>query len=154
MRCCSGDRAASRRGRTRSRSRPSPVIRTCFRPRRPRRRRSSVRSSGGGRRTGATRGAHANTLPLLPRFKGIAAEVARRPLSFDDWHVVYRQVLQLGRALGGGRQILEVTLPKESFMASARFNAPIDSATQSLSTRQLLTQLIETVTLLVRKEAE
>ena len=63
-------------------------------------------------------------------------------------------MLQLGRALGGGRQILEVTLPKESFMASVRFSAPIDSATQSLSTRQLLTQLIETVTLLVRKEVE
>jgi hypothetical protein len=34
-------------------------------------------------------------------------------LSFDDWQVIYRQVLQLGRALGGERQILEVTLPKE-----------------------------------------
>jgi len=98
--------------------------------------------------------AHANALPLLSRFEEIATEIARRPLAFDDWHVVYRQVLQLGRALGGGRQILEVTQPKESFMASVRFSAPIDSATQSLSTRQLLTQLIETVTLLVRKEVE
>ena len=98
--------------------------------------------------------AHANALPLRSRFEDIAAEIARRPLSFDDWQVVYRQVLQLGRALGGGRQILEVTLPKESFMASVRFNAPIDPATQSLSTRQLLTQLIETVSLLVRKEVE
>ena len=82
------------------------------------------------------------------------ALLLRGLLSFDDWRVVYRQVLQLGRALGGGRQILEVTLPKESFMASVRSNPPIDSATQSLSTRQLLTQLIETVTLLVRKEVE
>jgi hypothetical protein len=98
--------------------------------------------------------AHANALPLRSRFEDIAAEIARRPLSFDDWQVVYRQVLQLGRALGGRRQILEVTLPKESFMASVRFNAPIDPATQSLSTRQLLTQLIETVSLLVRKEVE
>src|SRR5262252_4908735 len=52
------------------------------------------------------------------------------------------------------RQILAVTLPKESFMASVRSNTPNDSATQSLSTRQLLMQLIETVTLLVRKEVE
>src|SRR5262245_53840072 len=98
--------------------------------------------------------AHANTLPLQSRFEEIAAEVARRSLSFDDWQVVYRQVLQLGRVLGGGRQILEVTLPKESSMASVRFNAPIDSPTQALSTRQLLMQLIETVSLLVRKEVE
>ncbi len=98
--------------------------------------------------------AHANALPLLSRFEEIAAEIARRPLSFDDWQVVYRQALQLGRALGGGRQILEVTLPKESFMASVRSSAPIDPATQSLSTRQLLAQLVETVSLLVTKEVE
>jgi hypothetical protein len=98
--------------------------------------------------------AHANALPLLSRFDEIATEVAKRPLSFDDWQVVYRQVLQLGRALGGERQILEVTLPKENFMASVRSNAPIDSETQSLSTRQLLARLIETVSLLVAKEVE
>jgi len=67
---------------------------------------------------------------------------------------VFRQVLQLGRALGGRRQILEVTLPKETFMASVKSAAPIDPATQSLSTRQLLSQLIETGSLLVAKEVE
>jgi hypothetical protein len=98
--------------------------------------------------------AHENALPLLSRLDEIASEIAQRPLSFDDWQVVYRQVLQLGRALGGRRQILDVTLPKESFMASMTPRAPIDSATQSLSTRQLLTQLLETVSLLVSKEVE
>jgi len=69
--------------------------------------------------------------------------------------VVYRQVLQLGRALGGRRQILEVTLPKESFMSSTQTShAPIDFETQSLSTRQLLTRLLETISLLVKKEVE
>ena len=154
MRCCSEDRAASRRGRTRSRSRPSPVIRTCFRPRRPRRREIERQIQRVWSAYRLNPSAHANALPLLSRVEEIATEISRRPLAFDDWQVVYRQVLQLGRALGGGRQILEVTQPKESFMASVRFSAPIDSATQSLSTRQLLTQLIETVTLLVRKEVE
>jgi Putative Actinobacterial Holin-X, holin superfamily III len=98
--------------------------------------------------------AHENAAPLLSRLDEIASEIARRPLSFDDWQVVYRQVLQLDRALGGRRQILDVTLPKETFMASVTAHAPIDPATQSLSTRQLLTQLLETVSLLVSKEVE
>jgi uncharacterized membrane protein YqjE len=98
--------------------------------------------------------AHANAIPLLSRFDEIATELAQRPLSFDDWQVVYRQMLQLGRALGGHRQILEVTLPKENLMAPAMSRVPIDPQTQSLSTRQLLTQLIETVSLLVAKEVE
>ena len=99
--------------------------------------------------------AHANAGPLLSRFDEIATEVAERPLPFDDWQVVYREVLQLGRALDGRRQILEVTLPKESFMSSATTShAPIDPVTQSLSTRQLFTRLLETVSLLVTKEVE
>jgi hypothetical protein len=99
--------------------------------------------------------AHENAGPLLSRFDEIAIEVARRPLPFDDWQVIYRQMLQLGRALCGQRQILEVTLPKESFMSSATTShVPIDPETQALSTRQLLTRLLETVSLLVTKEVE
>jgi Putative Actinobacterial Holin-X, holin superfamily III len=98
--------------------------------------------------------AHANAAPLLSRFDEIALEIARRPLSFDDWQVIYRQVLQLGRALGGRRQILEVALPKETDMASVTPHAPVDPETQSLSTRQLLSRLLETVSLLVTKEVE
>ena len=98
--------------------------------------------------------AHENAGPLLSRFDDIATEVAKRPLSFDDWQVIYREVLQLGRAVGGRPQILEVTLPKESLMASVTSHVPIDSETQSLSTRQLLTRLLETVSLLVTKEVE
>jgi uncharacterized membrane protein YqjE len=98
--------------------------------------------------------AHESAGPLLSRFDEIASEVARRPLPFDDWQVIYRQVLQLGRALGGRPQILEVTLPKEIFMASLTSHGPVDPETQSLSTRQLLTRLLETVSLLVTKEVE
>ena len=76
--------------------------------------------------------AHANAAPLLSRFDEIALEIARRPLSFDDWQVIYRQVLQLGRALGGRRQILEVALPKETDMRPA---LPVSgSATSPAST--------------------
>src|SRR5262249_51778224 len=98
--------------------------------------------------------AHERALPLLSRHDEIAAEIARRPLTFDDWQVVYRELLQLGRALEGNRQLLDVTLPKEKFMEPATPRTPFDAATQSLSTRQLLAQLLETVSLLVTKEVE
>ena len=68
--------------------------------------------------------AHENTSPLLTRIDEIAIEIARRPLSFDDWQVIYRQVLQLGGAVGGQPQILEVTLPKENVMASTTSHPP------------------------------
>ena len=58
--------------------------------------------------------AYQDAASLLSRFDEIATEVARRLLSFDDWQVVHRPVLRLGRALGSRRQILEVTLPKEN----------------------------------------
>jgi uncharacterized membrane protein YqjE len=98
--------------------------------------------------------AHANASPLLSRFDEIVTEIERRPLAFDDWQVVYRQALQLGRALGGRRQILEIALPKENAMASATSYVAIDPDTQSLSTRQLLARLLETVSLLVTTELE
>ena len=98
--------------------------------------------------------AHANASPLLSRFDEIVTEIGRRPLAFDDWQVVYRQALQLGRALGGRPQILEIALPKENAMASATSYVAIDPDTQSLSTRQLLARLLETVSLLVTKEVE
>ena len=98
--------------------------------------------------------AHANAAPLLSRFDEIVTEIGRRPLAFDDWQVVYPQALQLGRALGGRPQILEIALPKENAMASATSYVAIDPDTQSLSTRQLLARLLETVSLLVTKEVE
>ncbi len=99
--------------------------------------------------------AHRNAGPLLSRFDEIATEVAERPLPFEDWQVIYREMLQLGRALRGQRQVLEVTLPEESVMTSAETShVPIDPETHSLSTRQLLARLLETVSLLVTKEVE
>ena len=68
--------------------------------------------------------------------------------------MIYRQVLQLGRALAGQRQILELTRPKESLMASATTHSYVDPETRSLSTRQLLSRVLQTGSLLVAKEVE
>src|SRR5262249_56568244 len=68
--------------------------------------------------------AHANALPFLSRFEEIATEIARRPLAFDDWHVVYRQVLQLRRAPGGGGPIPQGTAPEGDLLAAREFHPP------------------------------
>ena len=98
--------------------------------------------------------AHVKARPLLSRFDDLAVEIAQRRLPFDEWQIVYRELLQLGRVLDGRRQILETTLPKESLMATTTSHVPVDPVTQSLSTRQLLAQLLETLSLLVTKEVE
>src|SRR4029434_4244355 len=55
--------------------------------------------------------AHEDSAALIGRLDNIAAELGHAPLTYDEWQIVYRQALQLGRALGGERQLLEATSP-------------------------------------------
>src|SRR4029453_16643384 len=52
--------------------------------------------------------AHEHSAALTGRLKDIAEELGHAPLTYDEWQIVYRQALQLGRALGGERQLLEM----------------------------------------------
>ena len=51
--------------------------------------------------------AHANSPFLLVRAWTATAQLANSEIPFDDWQVLYRQLLQLERSLRGGRQLLE-----------------------------------------------
>ena len=51
--------------------------------------------------------AHAHSARLLGRTRELAEELGKVNVSFDDWQVVYRQILQLERALEGQRQLLD-----------------------------------------------
>ena len=51
--------------------------------------------------------AHAHSMRLLGRTRELAEELGKVNVSFDDWQVVYRQILQLERALAGQRQLLD-----------------------------------------------
>src|SRR5262249_7431479 len=76
------------------------------------------------------------------------------PLPYDDWQIVYREILQLERALRGERQILEATVshapvrrpppPRKAWIGDPR----------TLSTGQLVKRIAETGSLLVEKEVE
>ena len=55
--------------------------------------------------------AHAHSLRLLGRTQELARELGKVNVSFDDWQLVYRQILQLERALQGQRQLLDDSQP-------------------------------------------
>jgi hypothetical protein len=98
---------------------------------------------------------HENAPLLLSRLDEMTRELARDPLPFEEWQVVYRQLLQLGRALTGRQQLLERTVPKETSMtSSSRTHSVIDHEARSLSTRELVSRLVKAGSLLVAKEVE
>ena len=51
--------------------------------------------------------AHAHSRRLLGRTRELAEELAKIDVSFEDWQVLYRQILQLERAIDGERQLLD-----------------------------------------------
>jgi hypothetical protein len=94
--------------------------------------------------------AHVEARPLLSRVEDIARGLARLPVPFDEWQVVYREILQLERAIRGEPQILESTLPRRSAAsAPARepepARVPWTGDARALSTPQLIARIAETV---------
>src|SRR5215472_9005087 len=53
--------------------------------------------------------AHRRSSALAARLREISEEIRRLPVEYEEWQTVYRQALQLGRALDGKRQLLERT---------------------------------------------
>src|SRR4030095_17040111 len=51
--------------------------------------------------------AHVDARPLRARVREIARDIRRLPVDYEQWQIVYRQALQLDRALGGHAQLLE-----------------------------------------------
>jgi hypothetical protein len=50
---------------------------------------------------------HANAAPLLARVKEIARDLGTITVDYDEWSVLYRQLLQVERAVRGERQLLD-----------------------------------------------
>jgi hypothetical protein len=109
--------------------------------------------------------AHRHSSALSARLTEISHEIYRLPVTYDEWQIIYRQALQLSRALGGERQLLEQTinpkgvpehartLQEEDVMATpiARVGA---ARAENLSTRELVAEITGKVSLLVKKEVE
>jgi putative superfamily III holin-X len=102
--------------------------------------------------------AHANSAALLHRLTEIAGDVRRLPVPYDEWQVVYRQALQLSRALHGDRQLLEIassTPDIDEAIEEKPMTEPRNrEATRSLSSRALIAEIVDRATLLAKKELE
>ena len=105
--------------------------------------------------------AHRGSAALESRLREIARDIRALPADYDEWQIVYRQALQLGRVLHGEPQLLETTgrasgaasAPEreETQMTSAHGGGEHGSA-RNLSTRELIGEIGGTVSLLIQKE--
>ena len=105
--------------------------------------------------------AHVGAARLEARLDDIARAIRELPVDYKEWQIVYRQALQLDRALRGAPQLLEATVradhlgtdrsPVEAKMTPDTLR---DDDTRALSTRALIGQIIEQASILVTKEVE
>jgi hypothetical protein len=73
--------------------------------------------------------AHAGSRPLWSRLEEVSKELGKLSVDYDDWQVLYRETLQLGRALRGEPQLLES-------LAAPKAAVPKYERTQELSATQ------------------
>jgi hypothetical protein len=100
--------------------------------------------------------AHVNSPWLLQRMHEIAGEIAELNAPYEDWQIVYRQALQLARALRGDPQLLAlneeaIMTRSEDLRVSDRRDSP---DAQALTTPELIGAIASKATLLVRKEVD
>jgi uncharacterized membrane protein YqjE len=107
--------------------------------------------------------AHRESRVLKTRVVEITRAVRELPVDYDEWQIVYRQTLQLGRAIEGDGQLLDEASRRdarttdegleETAMATVTRNDEYLRA-QSLSTRKLIGEITDKASLLVKKEVE
>jgi hypothetical protein len=98
--------------------------------------------------------AHRNARPLISRLNEIAADVSRRALPFDEWQVVYRQALQLARALGDEPQLIERTLGERQAVVVGTDSGRDGTRHRDMTTRELVNRAIDVGARLVSKKIE
>src|SRR6266568_2360219 len=105
--------------------------------------------------------AHVGAAPLEARLDDIARAIRELSVDYEEWQIVYRQALQLDRALRGAPQLLEgvvradqLGIDRSPEEAEITREASRHDDTRALSMRALLRQIIEKATILVEKEIE
>jgi hypothetical protein len=105
-------------------------------------------------------GAHVEAPRLRARLDEIAQAIRDLPVSYEEWQIVYRQALQLDRALRGVPQLLEAvagtpeTASDSQQEAATMRNEANEHAARALSLRELITGITTKVALLAKKEVE
>jgi len=99
--------------------------------------------------------AHTGASVLESRLDEIVREIRELPVGYDEWQIVYRQALQLDRALRGRPQLLEAATPTDGTAKLPKEETAMgNGATRSLSLRELIGEITAKVTLLAKKEVE
>jgi len=114
--------------------------------------------------------AHRDSRRLEARLGEIARDIRALPVDYDEWQIVYRQALQLGRALHGQRQLLETSddangalatpaprpapgpAPRKDAQMAPPPNGSVNGDARALSTRELIGEITGTAAQLARKE--
>jgi uncharacterized membrane protein YqjE len=104
--------------------------------------------------------AHAGSAQLLARVDDIARDIGQLPVEYDEWQIVYRQALQLARALTGQAQLLEAQAGESKANQNGQeaeamaTNYVEGDWRRALSTGSLIREIIDGATGLARKEIE
>jgi hypothetical protein len=106
--------------------------------------------------------AHRDAPALRARLAEIGRDIMNLPVPYDEWQTVYRQALQLDRALRGERQLLAATSSSYAHAhpsASEEVTMPTppmvnDRVASDLSLRELVSEITGKASLLVKKEVE
>ena len=112
--------------------------------------------------------AHREAAPLRARVSEIAAGLSQKNLPWDEWQTVYRMLLQLDRALRGEQALLDSAGQEEKPMDEKKVALPgprnmqrlaeqpvaVPVSVEGMSNRQLVGHVVESATLLAKKEIE
>ena len=100
------------------------------------------------------RGKTNRQLPLITEGQGYAAAAHRT--THDDWQIVYRQTLQLSRAIEGEEQLLaastEGNVMEDPTVHRERHVTTRDTTAEQLSLTELVSEISSKAALLVKKE--
>lgn len=91
---------------------------------------------------------HRGSKVLNSRVKEMAEELQELPVDYEDWQVLYRQLVQLDRAIDGERQILESLNTKEEQSMIPEQPRPLAAE----PTTQLVARLVQDTKALVQTE--
>ncbi len=105
---------------------------------------------------------HRGARALMARVHEIARELSRSDVPFDEWQIVYRELLQLDRALRGEPPLLaqeeEMADRKRVEGMPERIALPPPASVpvrlESMSNKELLRHILQNAALLARKEVE
>ena len=99
--------------------------------------------------------AHTGASALESRLDEIVREIRELPVGYDEWQIVYRQALQLDRALRGRPQLLEATTQRDGRPNLPKEESTMENGTaRSLPLRELIGEITSKATLLAKKEVE